>query len=51
MYEFEHETVPESLVWEAYRKEDTMHDFIGGSYSHPRGSPGVYRRIFPARAF
>jgi hypothetical protein len=43
--------VPESLVWEAYRKEDTMHDFIGGSYSHPPGSPGVYRRIFPARAF
>ncbi len=51
MYEFEHEKVPESLVWEAYRKEDTMHDFISGSYSHPPGSPGVYRRIFPARAF
>ena len=51
MYEFEHEKVPESLVWEEYRKADTMHDYIGGSYSQPSGSPGGYRRILPARAF
>ena len=51
MYEFEHEKVPESLAWEEFRKQDTMHDYIGGSYSHPPGSPGVYRRISPARAF
>ena len=51
MYEFEHEKVPDSLIWERYRTEDTMHDYIGGHYSHPPGSPGVYRRIFPDRAF
>lgn len=51
MYEFEHEKVPESLSWEEHRSRDTMQQYIGGSYSHPPGSPGVYRRIFPARAF
>ena len=51
MYEFEHEKVPESLAWEAHRSQDTMHDYIGGNYSHPPGSPGVYRRILPPRAF
>lgn len=51
MYEFEHEKVPETLLWEEYRKQDSMHDYIGGNYSHPPGSPGVYRRILPGRAF
>jgi hypothetical protein len=51
MYEFEHEKVPESLAWEDFRKQDTMHDYIGGNYIHQPGSPGVYRRISPGRAF
>ncbi|HCL26469.1 MAG TPA: hypothetical protein DHW65_09020 [Dehalococcoidia bacterium] len=51
MYEFEHEKVPESVAWEEHRRQDTMHDYIGGNYSHPPGSPGVYRRIIPPRPF
>jgi hypothetical protein len=51
VYEFEHEKVPESLAWNAGRSEDNMHDYIGGSYGHADGSPGVYRRISPPRAF
>ena len=51
MYEFEHEKVPETLAWEERRSRDTMHQFIGGSYGHAPGSPGVYRRILPPRAF
>ena len=51
MYEFEHEKVPETLAWETQRGQDTMHEYIGGSYGHAPGSPGVYRRVFPPRAF
>ena len=51
MYEFEHEKVPETLAWEKQRGQDTMNDYIGGSYGHAPGSPGVYRRVFPPRAF
>ena len=51
MYEFEHEKVPETLAWDVRRSQDKMHQHIGGSYGHAPGSPGVYRRIFPARAF
>ncbi len=51
VYEFEHEKVPESMAWNAGRGEDKMHDYIGGSYGHAAGSPGVYRRISPPRAF
>ncbi|NQW24200.1 MAG: hypothetical protein HQ475_12220 [SAR202 cluster bacterium] len=51
VYEFEHEKVPESLAWEAHRAQDTMHQYIGGSYGHAPGSPGVYRRILPPRPF
>ena len=51
MYEFEHEKVPETLAWEAQRQQDTMHQYIGGSYGHAPGSPGVYRRVYPPRAF
>ena len=51
MYEFEHEKVPETLAWEKQRGRDTMNDYIGGAYGHAPGSPGVYRRIFPLRAF
>lgn len=51
VYEFEHEKVPESLAWEAHRTQDTMHQYIGGSYGHAPGSPGVYRRILPPRPF
>lgn len=51
MYEFEHEKVPETLAWNEGRAQDNMHGYIGGHYSHPPGSPGVYRRILPARAF
>ena len=51
MYEFEHEKVPETLAWENQRKQDTMHEYIGGTYGHAHGSPGVYRRILPPRAF
>ena len=51
MYEFEHEKVPETLAWEEQRKQDTMHQYIGGTYGHAHGSPGVYRRVLPPRAF
>ena len=51
VYEFEHEKVPETLAWENQRSLDTMHQYIGGVYGHAPGSPGVYRRVFPPRAF
>ena len=51
MYEFEHEKVPETLAWETQRGQDTMNEYIGGRYGHAPGSPGVYRRVFPPRAF
>ena len=51
MYEFEHEKVPETLDWEAQRRQDKMQQYIGGSYGHAPGSPGVYRRVYPPRAF
>ncbi len=51
VYEFEHEKVPETQAWNERRAQDRMHVFIGGSYGHAPGSPGVYRRIFPSRAF
>ena len=51
MYEFEHEKVPETIAWENQRKQDRMQEYIGGSYGHAHGSPGVYRRILPPRAF
>jgi hypothetical protein len=51
MYEFEHEKVPETVAWEHQRTLDTMHEYIGGSYGHAPGSPGVYRRVSPPRAF
>ena len=51
VYEFEHEKVPETLAWEKQRGLDTMHQYIGGVYGHAPGSPGVYRRVFPQRAF
>ena len=51
IYEFEHEKVPETGVWTQRRGEDRMHEYIGGSYGHAPGSPGVYRRILPSRAF
>ena len=31
MYEFEHEKVPETLAWENQRRQDTMHEYIGGT--------------------
>ena len=43
--------VPETLAREERRSMDRMHEFIGGHYGHAHGSPGVYRRILPARAF
>jgi hypothetical protein len=51
VYELEHEKVPESMAWNSRRGQDNMHQFIGGTYGHASGSPGVYRRIFPNRAF
>ena len=51
IYEFEHEKVPETAVWNQRRGEDRMHEYIGGVYGHAPGSPGVYRRVLPARAF
>ncbi|MFQ6026184.1 MAG: DUF4286 family protein [Dehalococcoidia bacterium] len=51
VYEFEHEKVPETPAWQNRRGQDNMHEFIGGTYGHAAGSPGVYRRIFPPRAF
>ena len=51
VYEFEHEMVPESQPWHERRGQDRMHEYIGGTYGHAPGSPGVYRRIFPARPF
>ena len=51
IYEFEHEKVPETAVWNERRGQDRMHEFIGGTYGHAAGSPGVYRRVLPSRAF
>ena len=51
VYEFEHEKVPETQAWNDRRGQDNMHSYIGGTYSHAPGSAGVYRRIFPPRAF
>jgi hypothetical protein len=51
VYEFEHEKVPETQAWYERRAQDQMHEYIGGSYGHAPGSPGVYRRILPPRAF
>ena len=51
VYELEHEKVPESPAWRDRQREDNMHQFIGGRYRHAPGSPGVYRRIYPSRAF
>ena len=51
MYEFEHEKVPETAAWHERRGQDNMHDYIGGTYGHAPGSPGVYCRILPPRAF
>ena len=51
VYEFEHEKVPETQAWNDRRGQDNMHSYIGGTYGHAPGSPGVYRRIFPPRAF
>ena len=51
IYEFEHEKVPETAAWQERRGQDNMHEYIGGTYGHAPGSPGVYRRILPARAF
>jgi hypothetical protein len=43
--------VPETAPWRELQAQDTMCQFIGGGYSHAPGSPGVYRRILPPRAF
>ena len=51
MYEFEHEKVPETAAWQERRGQDNMHEYIGGSYGHAPGSPGVYRRTLPPRVF
>ena len=51
VYEFEHEKVPESIAWNVGRADDKMHEYIGGDYKHAPGSPGVYIRISPRRAF
>ncbi len=51
VYECEHEKVPETQAWNDRRGQDNMHSYIGGTYGHAPGSPGVYRRIFPPRAF
>jgi hypothetical protein len=51
VYEFEHEKVPETQTWYERRGQDRMHEYIGGTYGHAPGSPGVYRRILPSRAF
>jgi hypothetical protein len=51
VYEFEHEKVPETQDWYKRRAQDRMHEYIGGAYGHAPGSPGVYRRILPSRAF
>ena len=51
VYEFEHEKVPETQAWRERSALDRMHEYIGGTYGHAPGSPGVYRRILPSRAF
>ena len=51
VYEIEHENVPQTQPWIVRRGQDRMNDYIGGTYGHAPGSPGVYRRIFPSRAF
>ncbi len=49
VYEFEHDRVSESDAWHQQRQASSprsgqMRDLM----THGRGSPGVYRRIFPA---
>ena len=54
VYEFEHERVPETLAWENRRGHDATHEYTGGTYDirpHASGSPGVYPRLIPPRAF
>ena len=51
VYEFEHEKVPETQAWRERGAQDRMHEYIGGDYGHAAGSPGVYHRILPPRAF
>ena len=51
VYELEHEKVPETQDWNDRRGQDNMHSYIGGYYGHASGSPGVYRRTLPLRAF
>ncbi len=41
MYEFENEKVPETLALEVRRSRDKMSQYIGGTYGHTPGSPGV----------
>ena len=50
MYEFEHENVPETQAWRERGAQDRMHEYIGGTYDHAPGSPGLYRRVFPPRS-
>ncbi|HZA25901.1 MAG TPA: DUF4286 family protein [Dehalococcoidia bacterium] len=51
MYEFEHEKVPETVAWHQQGAHDKMREYTGGTYRHAPGSPGVYCRILPPRAF
>ena len=51
MYEFEHEKVPATQEWLELARQDRMREHTQGTYGHAPGSPGVYRRILPTRAF
>jgi len=48
VYEFEHEAVPESAAWEANRFGHPWTRRIRRAMRLDEGSPGVYRRIYPA---
>ena len=48
VYEFEHEKVSESPEWATAREADPRSSRIRDKMYHADGSPGVYKRIFPA---
>ena len=48
VYEFEHEKVSESPEWATAREADSRSSRIRDKMCHADGSPGVYKKIFPA---
>ncbi len=47
VYEFEHAAVSESAVWAKVRDANPWSFRVRPAMRHDKGSPGVYRRLFP----